>query len=67
MSTFEAMGLRKYSKPESLSKSVQSQSGNGSRQRGYLKDMLVSRFLSKHKLEIMGPANANTRELEVRV
>jgi hypothetical protein len=29
--------------------------------------MLVSRFLTRHKLEIQGPANAASRELEVRI
>lgn len=65
MSTFEVMGLRKYSRPDNTSKSVTTQAQ--SRGRGYLKDMLVSRFLTRHKLEISGPANNATRELEVRV
>ncbi len=38
-----------------------------SRHRGYLKDMLVSKFLAKHKLEIMGPTNNATREIEFKI
>lgn len=63
MSTFEVMGLRKHSRPDQSLKSVSNQAHT--RGRGYLKDMLVSRFLTRHKLEIMGPANNATRELEV--
>lgn len=65
MSAFEVMGLRKYSRPEQSQKNNVSKSQ--SRHRGYLKDMLASRFLTRHKLEIQGPSSNNTRELEVKV
>jgi hypothetical protein len=65
MSTYEAMGLRKYSRPDLIQKTINNQSQ--SRHRGYLKDMLVSKFLSKYKLDILGPTNNATRELEVKI
>ena len=63
MSTYEVMGLRKYSRPEAQNGSNKSQT----RPRGYLKDMLVSKFLTKHKIEIMGPINNQTRDLELKI
>lgn len=63
MSTFEAMGLRKYSRPEPSNP----QSKSNSRHHAYLKDMLISKFLSKNRLEILGPANNSTREIELKV
>jgi hypothetical protein len=65
MSTFEVMGLRKQSRPDRSQKSVADKSQ--SRHRGYLKDMLVSKFLNKHKLDILGQANNATRELEIKI
>jgi len=59
MSTYEVMGLRKPSRPEQGTRSVTNKSQN--RHRGYLKDMLVSRFLTRHKLEILGPINNETK------
>jgi len=65
MSTYEAMGLRKPSKPEHSQRSANNKSH--SRHRGYLKDMLVSKFLQKHKLEVLGPLNNATRDLELNI
>jgi hypothetical protein len=65
MSTFEVMGLRKWSRPDQVSQSVTNKSQT--RQRGYLKDMLVSKFLTKHKLEIQGPHTSETRQLELKI
>lgn len=65
MATFEALGLRKYSKPNRNSEAVSAKGNN--RQRGYLKEMLIQKFMTKNKLEIMGPANHSTREKEMAV
>lgn len=65
MSTYEVIGLRKYSRPDQAQKSQDSKSQN--RHRGFLKDMLVQKFLSKHKLEIIGGANKATRDTEIKI
>ena len=65
MSTLEVLGLRKHQPVRSNTGSLQSKTMM--RHHGYLKDMLVNKFLNKHKLEVFGPVTNESRELEIRI
>ena len=63
MSTYEVLELRKGVKSGAGTKSL----AKSNRHHAYLKDILVNKFMSKCKIDIFGPANAKTRETEVRL
>lgn len=63
MSQFQALQLRPNFDKTQQQKVLQVQKAR--RHQGYLKEMLIQRFLQKHQQEIVG--KGKTREVEVRL